>query len=140
MMPLRPVGPADAALLAAIHAECFAARWDAKAIAEVLAMPGAFGLVAADQGFILCRTAADEAEILTICVCPPHRGHGLAKRLLDAAISTLAAAGAQALFLEVAADNAAAIALYTDGGFREVGRRRRYYESGADALVLRRDL
>jgi ribosomal-protein-alanine N-acetyltransferase len=44
------------------------------------------------------------------------------------------------MFLEVAADNAAARSLYAAAEFVEVGRRRRYYAGGADALVLRRKL
>jgi ribosomal-protein-alanine N-acetyltransferase len=42
--------------------------------------------------------------------------------------------------LEVSANNEAARALYARAGFVEVGRRPRYYASGADALVLRLDL
>ncbi len=41
------------------------------------------------------------------------------------------------MFLEVATDNAPALALYTAAGFVEVGRRRRYYAGGSDALVMR---
>jgi ribosomal-protein-alanine N-acetyltransferase len=51
--------------------------------------------------------------------------------------------GARALFLEVARDNDAGLALYRAAAFAEVGIRRAYYSrpTGAmDALVLRRDL
>ncbi|MEN0075727.1 MAG: ribosomal-protein-alanine acetyltransferase, partial [Paracraurococcus sp.] len=61
-------------------------------------------------------------------------------RLLAAALAGAAAPGAAAMFLEVAAGNAPAQALYAGQGFAEVGRRRRYYADGSDALVLRRDL
>jgi [ribosomal protein S18]-alanine N-acetyltransferase len=44
------------------------------------------------------------------------------------------------MFLDVAEGNGPAAALYRGLGFAEVGRRRRYYPDGADALVLRRDL
>jgi ribosomal-protein-alanine N-acetyltransferase len=44
------------------------------------------------------------------------------------------------LFLEVAEPNMAARALYAGAGAKDVGRRRRYYADGADALVLRIDL
>jgi ribosomal-protein-alanine N-acetyltransferase len=93
-------------------------------------------------GFILARTLAGEAEILTLAVAPLARRRGLAKRLVEAAIVQSLAAGADSLFLEVAADNAPAIALYVGAGFETVGRRRGYYASpggGAaqDALVMR---
>ena len=37
--------------------------------------------------------------------------------------------------LEVAADNAAALALYAAEGFTTAGRRSRYYSDGRDALI-----
>jgi [ribosomal protein S18]-alanine N-acetyltransferase len=40
------------------------------------------------------------------------------------------------MLLEVAAGNAPARALYAAAGFAEVGKRRRYYPDGSDALVL----
>ena len=106
---------------------------------------GAFAAVAEPSyaGFILCRRMATEAEVLTLAVDPDQRRHGLGSALLAAAVDWAGEAGADALFLEVACDNAAAIALYQSADFLEVGRRRAYYSrpGGAmDALVLRRDL
>ena len=105
-----------------------------------VALPGAFGLWREAAGLVLARMAADEAEILTFGVAPNarRRGHGAA--LLRGAVDGARARGAGAMFLEVAAGNAPALALYAREGFAEVGRRRRYYSDGADALVLRRDL
>jgi ribosomal-protein-alanine N-acetyltransferase len=40
------------------------------------------------------------------------------------------------MFLEVAAQNTAARALYAALGFTETGRRPAYYEDGGDALIL----
>jgi ribosomal-protein-alanine N-acetyltransferase len=135
-------GPGDAAALAALHAAAFppAEAWGADAIRLMLELPGAFGLHLPGQGFVLLRVAADEAEILTLAVVPAarRRGHGAA--LLAAAMAGAAARGAAAMFLEVSDRNAAARALYAEAGFEEVGRRRRYYADGADALVLRRGL
>ena len=47
--------------------------------------------------------------------------------------------GAASLFLEVGADNPAALALYAGLGFTRVGMRKAYY-NGGDALVLRLSL
>jgi ribosomal-protein-alanine N-acetyltransferase len=52
----------------------------------------------------------------------------------------LAGLGARAVFLEVGEHNAPASRLYRKAGFYEVGRRQGYYDGGATALVLRRDL
>ena len=134
--------PAHAAALAAIHAAAFPPReaWGEDAIALQLALPGAFGLVDERGGMLLGRVAADEAEVLTLAVAPSVRRQGLATALLRAARAQVSACGGHAMFLEVAAGNAAALALYRREGFVEVGRRRRYYADASDALVLRADL
>ncbi|MCZ8193369.1 MAG: GNAT family N-acetyltransferase [Brevundimonas sp.] len=134
--------PELAAALAAMHARAFNDPWPVSAFVALLSLPEARLEVAAD-GFILTRLAADEAEILTLAVCPTARRRGLGRRLVETAAAALAAEGATRLFLEVAEDNAAARALYAGAGFASVGRRPGYYgrPAGAvDALVLARDL
>lgn len=143
-----PLGSPMAALAAALHDESgLPERWTAQTFSELLALPGVRGLLAqADDepaGMILWRIAADEAEILTICVLPEHRRQGLGRRLLDDATSFCRQGGASTLFLEVAADNAPALAFYMGRGFAQRGRRPGYYrtESGAvDAHILALDL
>ena len=56
-----------------------------------------------------------------------------------AALAASAADGAHAMFLEAAADNTAALALYEKRGFIRVGLRKAYYGE-KDAVVMRRDL
>jgi ribosomal-protein-alanine N-acetyltransferase len=125
----------DTAPLAVLHAACFPRAWDAAALSDMLAGPGAFAF-AHDDGFVLARTTADEAEILTLAVTPRARGKGLGRALLQAAINKAKTMGAVTMFLEVGADNPHAIALYAGLGFAKVGMRKAYYE-GRDALVLR---
>ncbi|HYC98924.1 GNAT family N-acetyltransferase [Brevundimonas sp.] len=128
-------GPAGlAARLAAIHAAAFAgphdAPWSEAAFTALLEQPGVFPVEATD-GFILMRTVADEAEILTLAVRPAARRAGLGGRLVGEGVRAAAARGAVRVFLEVAEDNAAARALYARAGFTEAGRRPGYY-AGAD--------
>jgi ribosomal-protein-alanine N-acetyltransferase len=140
---------AAAGVAAAIHAQAADAPWSAETIAGLLAQPGVFGLVAvageAPQGFILCRIAADEAEVLALAVLPEARRHGIARALMTAAMAQVKAGGGVRVLLEVSVRNEAALALYRSVGFGEVGRRKGYYaESGGgaptDALVLAMDL
>lgn len=123
--------------LAALHARAFDAApppWSAEEFAALLAHPGA-RLLTAPGGFALLRHAGGEAELLTLAVALERRRQGIARALLARA---LAATAPDPVFLEVAAANAAARALYAAAGFTEVGRRPGYYGPGADALVLRR--
>jgi ribosomal-protein-alanine N-acetyltransferase len=134
---IRAITAADLPSLAELHARSFPEAWDERALADLLATPGCFGLLAgSEQGFILIRTVADEAEILTICVAEKARGSGIGGVLLRAAAAKAAEAGAQTMFLEVVADNAPAKALYNRHGFAAVGTRHAYYQ-GRDALIMR---
>jgi ribosomal-protein-alanine N-acetyltransferase len=124
--------------LARLHADAFAggARpWSRAEFASLLAGAGV-RLVADPDGFALTRCVAGEAELLTIAVPPDRWGRGVGARLLARAL----AAAAETLFLEVAAGNRRARALYERAGFAEIGRRRGYYRlaDGArdDALIL----
>lgn len=134
--------PEDALALAAIHATAFppAEAWGPDAMRLMLEMPGAFGLWSPARGLVLARAAAGESEILTLAVTPDARRQGLGAELLGTAMQTALLHGATEMFLEVAAGNTAALALYRAAGFVEVGRRRHYYGDVNDALVLRRGL
>lgn len=143
---LRPATAADAETLAAIEAAAFGpASWGRQGVADGLAERIVATLVADDaggrqQGFLMWRRIGDEAEVLTLAVAPGSQRRGCAGALLDAVIDALRREGVRALFLEVDAGNAPAIALYKGRGFFPVARRKRYYRSGADALVMRADL
>lgn len=132
----------DSAEMARLHAAAFARGWTREEIEELLASPlvTAIGLKLGSQllGLSIARNAADEGEILTITVAGEWRGMGLAGRLLRETLSLLARARARTCFLEVDAQNVAALALYRREGFKEVGRRKGYYrqEGGGDALIL----
>ena len=146
-MKLRAADASDALALARVHAAAFDAPWPPEAFAALMDSPGVFALAMVNQapvGLILMRAIAGEAEVLTLAVEPAHRRRGVARALLDAGLVQATAAGAETAFLEVAADNAAAIALYRAAGFETVGRRAAYYQrpggSTADALVLSRAL
>ena len=139
-MTPRKTAHDDARLLAALHGSAFERPWDEPAFEALLVTFNVFGLMLDGQGFILCRAVADEAEILTLAVAPLVRRNGVARALVEAAAATAAARGAESLFLEVAADNAPALALYAGAGFEPAGLRKGYYANGADAMVLRRTL
>jgi ribosomal-protein-alanine N-acetyltransferase len=141
--------PAGAAVpLAVMHAACFPAEpWDAEALARILDLAGAFGLLAwqgeEPAGFAVARDLGDEVEILTIGVLPGYRGQGHGGALLAAVATEAARCGAGSLVLEVAETNIAARALYRGFGFTQVGRRPAYYRSEAgaeDGLILRCDV
>ena len=101
-------------------------------------------LVAGDHGFVLGQVIADEAEILALATAPEAQRHGVASDLLARFVEQARARGAARVFLEVAADNAPAIALYRRHGFAQTGHRKAYYRradgTSGDALLMSRAL
>lgn len=145
---IRRASVSDAGALAALHAPVFSDAWPEASFSSLLEREGVVALLgargeAAQEGFILVRAAAGEAEVLTFCVSVAARRSGLGRALLQHACVETMALGAQEMFLEVAEANAAARRLYETEGFAVVGRRAAYYhqEAGAaDALVMRKAL
>jgi ribosomal-protein-alanine N-acetyltransferase len=139
-----------APVCAALHEQAFPDPWDATAFAELLSDPtvhawighSSSGEESAPMAVLLCRVVIDEAEILTIATCPDQRRSGWGKALMQAAQNHFHTHGVDQWFLEVAAENTAAQALYHRHGFTKVGLRKGYYAPLAaelprrDALVM----
>lgn len=127
--------------MAALHARCFHGAPRPWTVQEFMAYGAdeTARIVTTAQGVAIARVIAGEAELLTLAVDPDARRKGVAHGLLLDLTGAVAQAGADVMFLEVAADNVAARALYAKLGFREVGLRSAYY-AGTDALILRRAL
>ncbi|MER6002986.1 ribosomal protein S18-alanine N-acetyltransferase [Nonomuraea angiospora] len=91
-------------------------------------------------GYAGLAAAADQADVQTIAVLEKHQGTGIGGALLTELLAEAGRRGAQEIFLEVRADNPRAQAVYRHYGFEEIGTRRRYYDDGTDAIMMRRNL
>ena len=80
------------------------------------------------------------AYIQTVEVTPTHRNRGIANELLRRIESSAGAAGATALWLHVAEQNAAAIRLYQAHSYLPQGREENYYAAGIPALIFAKTL
>jgi ribosomal-protein-alanine N-acetyltransferase len=144
----------DKDCLASLHAQCFPKSWSAKTFADfaktaqglLLSMPSPESehSLIIDIGFIIYSIAADQADLITLGIIPQSQQQGAGRFLLAHAFEHLYSIGVKELFLEVATDNAAALALYKRTGFVQVGTRPQYYpqETGGftDAVVLVKEL
>jgi [ribosomal protein S18]-alanine N-acetyltransferase len=154
---IRNVGPFDLGRLARLHRGCFEEAWSRSDLAHLLAMAGAFGIIARiydgglagldglrGVGFAIYRVTHDESELLTIGVAPNYRRRGVASALVRAGIERCQRIGATSMFLEVAVDNQGAQQLYEEHGFARVGLRPDYYQRAnggrASAYTMRCDL
>jgi ribosomal-protein-alanine N-acetyltransferase len=87
---------------------------------------------------VLCVGA--DADVQTIAVSSTHRHRGIADTLMRQLLQTAEERGASRVFLEVGADNNAAIALYRRWEFEVTANRADYYGLGRDAVVMRKML
>ena len=122
---------------------CFSRPWSKKMLAEELDNQCAAFLVAVEPetekviGYAGLLVAADEGYITNVAVDPSRRRQGVAQQLLQVFDSFARGSRLAFLTLEVRPSNAAAVALYEGFGFRQVGRRRNYYDlPREDALIL----
>lgn len=108
------------------------------ALRDLVETAGSDGLVALQNkrviGFVVWRVILDEAEIITVGVDPACRGGGIGEALMQAAMDE-AAKKADVLYLEVGADNPAALKLYLKLGFEHIGLRKNYYRRADRRLV-----
>lgn len=142
---MRAAVPNDLDAVAAIERESFSDPWTRASFGQLIGRPHLHFFVAMRDdtmvGFSIAYAVAGEAEIANIAVASAARGQGIGGALLRHLLSTLRAAGAAEVWLEVRASNAAARALYQRFGFVEVGRRRNYYRRPVeDAISMRRDV
>jgi [ribosomal protein S18]-alanine N-acetyltransferase len=100
---------------------------------------GARGTGQGVTGFALCRSAADEVELLLIAVAPSARRLGVGTALVKATCAWAKAQDSNCIFLEVRNGNPA-LQLYYRHGFVKVGTRPDYYRGRDgqryDALTL----
>lgn len=143
-----PMVPAQAQVLAALHAEGFDQPWPPEAFTSLLKNPARSGMLAlaggAPAGFIMIQMTPDEGEVLTFVVARQNRRQGIGEQLLEWAAETCARAGCARILLEVSESNEAARALYGKAGFRKIGERSGYYarrgEGVETALLLARSV
>lgn len=135
-------GPDQAAEIARLHGQLFSPAWSEESVFAMLDHPASTAFLAVYSGpprtsigFVLAQLAADEAEILSIGVLPDWQRQGIGRRLVDGVARAVQRAEAKSLYLEVAADNDAALSLYSRAGFLGTGLRRGYYERPGSAPV-----
>ena len=146
---IEPANVRDADAAAKLHAQGFYRGWPREDFAAYIAGEGTPLYVACDKkrkiaGFAMLRHLGEEAELITIAVDPKWRGKGVGLALMRALFDDLMMTPAKRLLLEVAADNPAAVRLYTKVGFVKISERQGYYARAdgqkATAIVMARDL
>lgn len=142
---LRKALSEDAETVASLERLLFSDAWSPSSVEGTLLSPFSTGLLLTAEGkaagYLLFSHLAPEGELLRIGVHPDFRRRGYAACLMEKMKALLVEQGCTDIFLEVRADNGAAIALYRRFGFEDNGLRHGYYhDPDADALLMRLSL
>lgn len=146
-LAIRPAAVSESPVITGIRNSAFDDTWSVESVTRLMMLPGALANIAVlarmPCGASLLTPSGPIAELALIAVDNATRHKGIGRALLDDAVVRAAHTGYEAVCLEVAADNRAAIHLYTAADFIETGRRKNYYRRHGrrvDALLMRRAL
>ena len=139
-MTYRSWQKSDNAEIEKLEKENFPDPWNGNMLDDCFTLDNFFGFVAVDDqdsvvGYIGCVYAADQADVMNVCVKDEYRRKGIAKTLFDLAAERLKDLNVKTLFLEVRRSNFGAISLYEKLGFLKVGERKNYYQNTEDAII-----
>lgn len=113
-------------------------RWSEASWRDELRAAGRTVLVAIEGdavlGVVVLAEMGDVRDLLRIVVAPSAQRRGVGESLMRAALAPIDSR----VLLEVRDDNEPAKRLYMRHGFVPIDRRRDYYASGQDALILER--
>ena len=133
--------------LRAIDCACLGDFWSLDAYQREIDNPSSLILGLTNEnyellGFGCLWSVLEEAHITVLAVRPEYQGQGFGKSLVWGLLKKARDRNLEWATLEVRESNHVAIALYESFGFKEIGRRPKYYQvTGEDALMLwRKDL
>ncbi|TAM58372.1 MAG: ribosomal-protein-alanine N-acetyltransferase [Rhodanobacter sp.] len=143
---VRAMRMADLATISAMENASYEFPWSPGIFTDCLKAGHPCWVLCVDgrvAGYGILSMGAGEAHVLNICIGPAYRGKGLGRHLLRRLLDIARWNGAERVFLEVRTSNPLAKALYESVGFKEIGRRPRYYparDGREDAIVMALDI
>lgn len=133
--------------LLSLEAACFQSdRISRCNLRRLLCAPSAYCAGAYRSGALvgsmvtLFRSTSRTARVYSLAVLESERGHGIGRRLMDRAEQEARRRKCVRMRLEVRMENVLAIELYKRLGFVDTAVMPGYYEDGAHAFVMRREL
>lgn len=127
--------------LETLYAKCFPDRrtkWTASDFAEI--KKSGAEIIASENAFAVYRCVLDECELLLIGVAPEIRRTGTAFALMSIIEKEIKKQSVSKVFLEVSTTNIPALNLYKKMGYSVIGKRKKYYEDGNDAILMEKQI
>ena len=140
-LSIRKMTVEDIPTVVALDKISFSLPWPERSFRfEVTANPASRCWVAeVDEriaGMIVAWLFVDEVHIATLATNPEFRRQGIAQKLLSHVLKLAMKEGAVSSFLEVREGNLAAQEMYRKFGYKESGRRPRYYKDNNEDAIL----
>ncbi|MCG8378082.1 MAG: ribosomal protein S18-alanine N-acetyltransferase [Proteobacteria bacterium] len=141
---VRPMQEEDLQNVLAIETRAYDFPWTKTIFQDCLRVGYCCWVLERDNQLIaygVMSVAVGESHILNLCVHPDYQSLGIGRTLLLHLLEVAHEHNVDMTFLEVRPSNFAAIKLYLDAGFDEIGTRRNYYPAKIgreDALIFAR--
>ncbi|MDO5146985.1 MAG: ribosomal protein S18-alanine N-acetyltransferase [Eubacteriales bacterium] len=141
MIEIKEMQPQDCHEVWLLQRDCFSHPWSESGIEEMFCTPGYHNLILCQKkrviGYIGMKSVMDEADITNVAIAPDCRRQGMGKMLLERLLEDARDKKIERIYLEVRVSNEAAMALYEQAGFCQVGIRKNYYEKPMeDARIM----
>lgn len=142
ILPLREMSENDLDAVMAIEVRAYPYPWTRGIFSDCLTHNYHCLVYKDDAGeliaYAVMSVAVEEMHLLNLTVLPERQGEGLGKRLLQTLEMVAKGLDAKTCFLEVRPSNGAALRLYLNHGFKEVGLRKDYYpaDNGREHAVV----
>ena len=140
---ILPLDGRDFALITSAKDMGYVDEWNKDMLLSALKNQNFYGLKVISDinkeevlGYIHYSLSVDSMDINSVFVFPSFRRKGIAEKLLSAVVGTAKEKRLDKIFLEVRETNAPAINLYQKVGFNKVGKRKKYYFDGENAIVM----
>ena len=137
---IRKLTEADVDAVAELERANFSHPWKEGDFADLVDKPDRGCVVATDGdsiiGCVVYRNIVGDVDITNVQVARERRRQGIARALLEQAITEARAIGGQRFTLEVRASNVPAISLYESLGFTREGLRRNFYQNPVEDAVI----
>lgn len=141
-MIIRPMTETDLEQVEAIEKACFSIPWSVKSFLDACTTKDNIYLVCCHEsdkimGYCGLWTVLGEGNITNMAVAEEYRKQGVGEALMREMERLGQLKDVSVFFLEVRESNEPAKRLYEKMGYREIGRRKRFYEKPVeDALVM----
>ncbi len=141
MINFREMLPEDADEVAEVEKKCFPVPWSRESFWREASNENTLYLLILNDdeiiGYAGTWISFEEAQITNVAVVPEYRGNGNGRALMEELIRRVKEKGVTAMTLEVRPSNAVALGLYESLGFKDYGRRPKYYsDNGEDAIIM----